>query len=77
MRIFFRRQRSLTPEQVRPSGRALTPFFQEDTMKKLVAFFLLLVFAGLAGCNTMEGLGKDVSRGGDKLSDEAREQRAR
>ena len=46
-------------------------------MKKLVAFFLLLVFAGLAGCNTMEGLGKDVSRGGDKLSDEAREQRAR
>ena len=42
-------------------------------MKKLVALFLLLVFAGLAGCNTMEGLGRDIQRGGDKLQDEARE----
>jgi predicted small secreted protein len=46
-------------------------------MRKLVAFYLLLVFAGLAGCNTMEGLGRDIERGGDKLQDEAREQRAR
>jgi len=44
-------------------------------MKRLVAFFLLLVFAGLAGCNTMEGLGRDISRGGDKLQDEANEHR--
>lgn len=29
---------------------------------------MLMVLAGfLAGCNTMEGVGKDVERGGEKL----------
>ena len=28
---------------------------------------LLLAVAVLAGCNTMEGLGKDIKRGGEKI----------
>ena len=46
-------------------------------MTKLVALFMLLMAAGMAGCNTMEGLGRDIERGGDKLQNEAREQKAR
>jgi len=42
-------------------------------MNKLVALCLLLISAWLAGCNTMEGLGRDIERGGDKLQGEARE----
>jgi predicted small secreted protein len=44
-------------------------------MKRIVATLLVLVFAGLAGCNTMEGLGKDVERGGEKLQNESRDAR--
>jgi len=40
-------------------------------MKKLVALLLLSVFSVLAGCNTMEGLGRDVERGGEKIQDKA------
>jgi len=42
-------------------------------MKRLLAFLLLLMFAGLAGCNTMEGMGKDIERGGEKLQDSAKD----
>lgn len=34
-------------------------------MKK--TFALLLAMLVLAGCNTMEGLGKDIQKGGEKL----------
>lgn len=34
-------------------------------MKKTIA--LLLAMMVLAGCNTMEGLGKDIKKGGEKL----------
>jgi predicted small secreted protein len=44
-------------------------------MKGCVALFLLLVFGTLAGCNTMEGLGRDIERGGDKMQDSARDAR--
>ena len=44
-------------------------------MKRLVAIFLLAVIGTLTGCNTMQGLGKDVERGGEKLQDEAKEHR--
>ena len=44
-------------------------------MKKLGALCMLLVAAWLAGCNTMEGVGRDVERGGEKLQGEAREHR--
>ena len=64
-------------QQSRPArlGRALTLFNMEAVMNKLVALFLLLASAWLAGCNTMEGLGRDVERGGEKLQGEARENR--
>lgn len=42
-------------------------------MKRLVALFLVLVYATLAGCNTMAGLGRDIERGGEKLQDHAQE----
>jgi predicted small secreted protein len=29
----------------------------------------------LGGCNTVEGVGKDIERAGDAIEDEAREQR--
>jgi predicted small secreted protein len=44
-------------------------------MKKLVAFLMMLVMVGLAGCNTFEGLGKDVQRGGEKVEDSANRNR--
>jgi len=41
-------------------------------MRKLLSAVLLGTFlAGLAGCNTMAGAGKDVQRGGQKLEDSA------
>ena len=41
----------------------------------LATLFLASVFGTLAGCNTMEGAGKDIEKGGKALKDEAREQR--
>jgi len=35
--------------------------------KKWVALLALLMLGSLAGCNTMQGLGKDIERGGEKL----------
>jgi len=40
-------------------------------MKKLVTVMMLLVMGWLAGCNTVDGLGKDVERGGEKLQGSA------
>jgi predicted small secreted protein len=47
-------------------------------MKKLCAsllatLFLAGVFGTLAGCNTIEGAGKDIQSGGAAIKDEARE----
>jgi predicted small secreted protein len=39
-------------------------------MMRVVAL-LLAVFV-LAGCNTMEGLGKDIKKGGEKLEKSAK-----
>ncbi len=37
-------------------------------MKKLISLVVLLMFsAGLTACNTMQGFGKDVERGGEKV----------
>ena len=42
-------------------------------MKRAIALsFALLMMAGvLAGCNTMEGAGRDVERGGEAVQDAA------
>lgn len=34
---------------------------------KWVALIALMLLVSLAGCNTMEGVGKDIERGGEKL----------
>jgi predicted small secreted protein len=45
---------------------------QEWTMgKKLMAILMIACFAGLAGCNTMSGLGKDIKNGGESLENSA------
>ena len=39
---------------------------------KLISAFLILAFAVmLSACNTMEGAGKDIQRGGEKLENAA------
>ncbi len=42
-------------------------------MKQFIALFLLMSIVGLVGCNTMEGAGKDISAGGDTVTDTARD----
>lgn len=47
-------------------------------IKRIFALFLASLFlAGtavtLTGCNTMEGAGKDIERGGEEIKEEARE----
>ncbi|WP_417852009.1 entericidin A/B family lipoprotein [Thiorhodococcus fuscus] len=42
-------------------------------MKKLGALIFLIAMAGLSGCNTIEGAGKDIQSGGDAVSDTARD----
>lgn len=54
------------------------PSTKGDTMKRLLALalaatFALPSFALLSGCNTVEGAGKDIQKGGEKIKDEARE----
>ncbi len=38
-------------------------------LKSLIAIFVMAGF--LAGCNTMEGAGKDIKRGGEKIENAA------
>ena len=38
-------------------------------MKKLITLLVLVSIAGLIGCNTIEGAGKDIQRGGEADSD--------
>ncbi len=39
----------------------------------LAALFLVGLFGSIAGCNTVEGAGKDIQQGGKAIKDEARE----
>ena len=41
----------------------------------LAAFFIASFFGALAGCNTVEGAGKDIEQGGKAIKNEAREQK--
>ena len=43
-------------------------------MQKLL-MLIALSLALLTGCNTFEGLGKDIERGGEKLQDSAERNR--
>ncbi len=47
-------------------------------MKKLMLMLVTLSFASpvlLTGCNTVQGAGKDISKAGDKVQEEAKEQK--
>lgn len=39
--------------------------------------WVLLVMGFLAGCNTMQGAGKDIERGGEKIQDTAKDVKQR
>ena len=41
----------------------------------LAALFVASFFGSLAGCNTVEGVGKDIEQGGREIKNEAREHR--
>jgi predicted small secreted protein len=41
----------------------------------LAAGFLTLGLGSIAGCNTVEGVGKDISAGGNEIREEANEHR--
>jgi predicted small secreted protein len=45
--------------------RVLVPLFS--------TLFLVSLFGTLAGCNTIEGAGKDIERGGQVIKQEAKE----
>jgi len=41
-------------------------------LQKILATMMLLGMLGsIAGCNTMQGLGQDIERGGEKLQEKA------
>jgi entericidin B len=42
-------------------------------MKALWASLVIAAMAMLAGCNTIEGAGKDLESGGEKVQDSARD----
>jgi predicted small secreted protein len=54
------------------AGAPLTPEVM-TMVKKLVATLIALAFAPalLAGCNTMQGAGQDISKAGQKVEKEA------
>ena len=41
----------------------------------LTAFFVVGTLGALTGCNTIEGVGKDIEHGGKAIKDEAKEQK--
>ena len=47
--------------------------FRKFVSSSVAAAFLVGLFATLNGCNTMEGVGKDVEKGGQKIEKEAAE----
>ena len=41
-------------------------------MKRVTVFiFVMMALVGISGCETMEGLGKDISKLGDKIENAA------
>jgi entericidin B len=46
---------------------------KEHNMKKVTAVLVIVMLGFLAGCNTMEGMGKDIERGGEKLQNSSQD----
>jgi entericidin B len=51
---------------------SVSTIYWRQQMKALIAILFGASFL-LAGCNTMEGIGKDVKAGGQKVESEAKE----
>jgi entericidin B len=47
--------------------------FKRISLSLLAALFLTGTLVTLAGCNTVEGAGKDIEQGGKAIKDEASE----
>lgn len=47
--------------------------FKKTFALMLTSIFLIGTIATLTGCNTMEGAGKDIEKGGKAIKDEASE----
>jgi predicted small secreted protein len=52
-----------------------TVMFSRIFVPLLTTLFLAGVIGTLSGCNTMEGVGKDIEQGGKAIKDEAKEQK--
>jgi len=66
-RTFLREEKSR-----RRSNASLHKTRKEISMKKIISILCVVAFsAGLSACNTMQGVGKDVERGGEKVQDAA------
>jgi entericidin B len=48
-------------------------FVKVIKMKTLIGLFMLLSIGLLIGCNTIDGAGQDIERGGEAVSDTAKE----
>jgi predicted small secreted protein len=54
-------------------GRAAPQFFERKFMLKRTSIWVLaLVTIALTACNTVQGVGKDVQKAGEKLEDAAK-----
>jgi len=42
------------------------------TIRLMITLAALLAVLGLSGCNTIEGLGKDISKAGDAIENTAK-----
>ncbi len=51
--------------------------FKKTIVPLIAAIFLLGTLGALTGCNTVEGAGKDIEKGGKAVKDEAREHGAK
>lgn len=40
--------------------------------KKTLILALAMLVTSLAGCNTVDGIGKDIERGGEKIQEQAK-----
>jgi predicted small secreted protein len=59
------------------SGPVLDQPHTEIIMKRLSLLIAFLAAGMLVGCNTMQGAGKDIERGGEKLQESAKDTKAR
>ena len=42
-------------------------------MRRMIALAFALTYVFITGCNTVQGAGKDIERGGEKIQSEAQE----